>query len=285
MRTNAPLSVAPGTVLGFRKNGRPILPIAGGSEPAPEPVIVVPAVTPPAPPANSAGDKTFTVADLERARKEEKDKLYNELHGTRENLKTLQDEVAKLTQEREAKAAAEQKARDDAEAAARKKFEEEASARELLEQYRQETEARIAQMEQERLQERAFLEKEKEFATIQAYITKRASEEVNKTIAPELIDLISGNTPEQIEASITTLQAKSQAIVESMRQAQLDLRSQQRGVSTAGYAATGPLDNNSGTRSFTAEEIRDMPMAEYAQYRAALMGSASQNQQNRGLFG
>lgn len=41
----SPISTTPGTVLGWRKNGMPIFPIAGGSEPP------VPPVEPPAPPA------------------------------------------------------------------------------------------------------------------------------------------------------------------------------------------------------------------------------------------
>src|SRR5690348_11627299 len=45
-RMHTPLTMTPGAIIGYRRNGRPIHPIAGGSEGAPE---APPAATPPAP--------------------------------------------------------------------------------------------------------------------------------------------------------------------------------------------------------------------------------------------
>jgi hypothetical protein len=64
---------AAGTVLGYRRDGRPILPIAGGSgegEGTPpaegQPPATPPAPTPPAPPAPSGEDSAATIARLEK---------------------------------------------------------------------------------------------------------------------------------------------------------------------------------------------------------------------------
>jgi hypothetical protein len=76
-------------------------------------------------------------------------------------------------------------------------------------------------LKQERLErEKAFLllERERQYSEITEYRNRRLEEE-RENIIPELVDLISGNTPEEIEQSITGLRDRSSKILESASQA------------------------------------------------------------------
>lgn len=258
------------------------------STPAPEaPVgdtITVP-VTPVAP-ATPVPDARFTAADIERVRKEEKDKLYSRLEATTKAQETLLAEVEALKGARQAEVdAAAAQARKEAEEAARKRWEE-SEAKDLIANVQQEWESKFKDLQAEREQERLLFQKESEFAQLQNYVQKRVGEETAAgNIAPELVDLVSGNSPDEVEASLNILKAKTQAILESVQQAQVAARAQMRGVSSAGYAATGPMDTTSGTQTYSAADISGMSMSEYAKVRGSLLGAASAQQQNRGLYG
>jgi hypothetical protein len=284
----------PDTILGYRKDGRAIYPIAGGSTPAVEPVIPPAVATPPGatitipvtPEPVTPPQLTFTVADIERARKEEKDKLYADQKAMKDNFKTLQDELAKLTGDRDKKIAEETAAAEKAAADAKVKFESETDAKQLLELAKQEFAEKISKLEQERETDKIVSAKEREFNELQSYIQGRVIQVTgDNSIAPQLMDLINGNSVAEVEAMITTLQAKSQDIVDSINQATTVARSQQRGVSPTGYATTGPMDNVPGTRTLTAEDIRTMPMSEYAKIRGNLGVGASSQGNNQGMFG
>lgn len=279
----------PQTIIGYRKNGTPIRVIAGGSEGAPEgtpdappapPAAVITITEPPAPPAP---ERTFTADDIAKARSEEKDKLYERLQSADEGWKKAQEEIAGIKAEKDAEiAAAAEEARKAAEEDAKKRWEEQ-DAKSLLAEKDAEWQAKFASIEQERQQERVLLEKEREFLSLQSYAQQTVSQNQDK-IAPELIDYISGNTREEIDASIATAIAKTDAIVEGIQQAQQQARAGMRGVSTAGYAPTGPMDNTPGQKSFTIEELQNMSAADYAKYRGSLLGAAA-SQRERGLFG
>lgn len=283
-----PLTGQPVLPLGFRKDGRAIWPVMGGDDTVPPAGDTITVPVTPEQPATPAG-RTFTEAELnaerERVRKEEKDKLYRKLEEQEQKAKEF--ESFKEQFEKEAKRAADEaaaKARQEAEEAARKKWEE-TDAKNLIADVQQQWEQKFADLQQEREQERALFQREQEFSQLQNYIQRRVSEETSAgTIAPELVDLVSGNNAEEIEASIATLKAKTDAILASVQQAQVAARAQMRGVSTAGYAATGPMDTNPGTKTYSAAELAAMPMSEYAKHRQSLIGAASA-QQNRGMFG
>lgn len=270
------------TVLGHRKNGAPIYNIAGGSEPLPEPVISIPnpVVEPQAPAPGE--EPRFTAKDIERAREQEKDKLYARLQALEEQNRAFVTEAEAQRKEREDRQAAQAEAQRQAAEAARQAAEAEMSAKDLLTQREQEWNDRFSRFEQEREQERALFAKEQEFGRLQSYIQQRVSEERNN-IAPELIDLVSGNSPEQVEESLNTLKGKTQAILESVQQAAIQQRSQMRGVSPTGYATTGPMDSDPGHKTFSLQELKDLPMSEYAKIRGSLgIGNAAQNQ--RGMY-
>lgn len=254
---------------------------------APDPA--APPATPPAPPS---GDEVFTKADLEaaieKARTQEKDKVYGRLN-------TLQEQLAEVNKREQERQAAEEAARAKAEEESRRKEEENLSAKELLARKEQEWqerlnsttqtfEQRMAQLQTEREQERALLEKDRELAALQAYTQKRLGEET-ENIAPQLVDFIRGNSAEEIEQSIAVAKAKSQEIIQAVQQAQVAARSQQRGVSSTGYAPVGPMEVEGGSRQYSAEDIRNMNVEEYAKFRQSVPGLGNATSNNRGLFG
>lgn len=264
----------PGSIIGYRKNGQPIRLIAGGSVDAVEPVTTQPSPFPSGP--------FFTADDIEKARSQEKEKLNRKITDQGTKLNAMEAEFQALRAEREAATAAEA-ARQAAEAeAARKAAEDEMSLRELLAKRDEEFKQQLAQINEDRARERALLEKDRQFATLQAHIQRRISEEREK-IAPELVDLVTGNTPDEVEASISVMIAKTDAIASKIGEANAALAANMRGVSTTGYAADGPLDNQLANKTYSSEELGSMPMSVYAQNRQKLMGAA--NQSNKGLFG
>jgi len=256
------------------------------------PVVVVP--EPPAPPAPPV---SFTAEDIQKARQQEKDKVYADLEKvkaaqkqTEEQNKTFLEELRVLREEREARQAEEASKAAEKAATSKAKFEEEASAKELLKAKEKEWEAQRAADKAEReaerqatLFEKAALEKERQFLALREYAQRRVAEE-GDNIVPEFLDYIGGGSEEEIETSITTAIAKSQAILEQVKQYANASRAQVRGATPSGYTTTGPLDIDPGSRSFTLEELNAMSMDDYKKYRGSLLG-AKATQQNHGLYG
>jgi hypothetical protein len=135
---------------------------------------------------------------------------------------------------------------------------------------------------QERERAFALLEREKTFAEIQTFRQQRLEEE-REAIIPELLDLVTGNTQDEINASIDGLKNRSTRILESAQQAMQSARKEMTG-SRVTAPPTGPLDINSEQRNFTADEISAMPMNEYAKYRQRLLSPKAQGKSS-GLFG
>lgn len=278
------ISVPAATVLGYRKDGRPIHPIAGGA-PQPgeggDPVLTVPAAVVETP-APAPVEPRFTAEDIQRARQEEKDKLYKRLQTVEDQNKKFLDEIEAQRKAREEAQAEEERKRQEAQAEAKRKAEDDLSAKDLLAVKEQEWSSRFEQIERQREEERLLFQKEQEFNNLQSYIQRRVGEETNE-IAPELLDFVGGNSPEEVENSIATVKAKTQAILESVQQAAIQQRASMRGVSPTGYSTTGPMDTDPGTKSYSLSDLRDMPMSEYAKIRGQLgVGQAAQNQ--RGLY-
>jgi hypothetical protein len=129
-------------------------------------------------------------------------------------------------------------------------------------------------------------QKEREFAEIQQYIRERVAQERDE-IAPELLDLIGGNTKEEVESSIVSVKERTQRIAASMQQALQDTRSQMRGVSPTGYAPVGPMDTDASNQQLTPEDIRNIPWEKWSDpaFRAQVGLGGNGGQNNRGLFG
>jgi hypothetical protein len=222
----------------------------------------------------------FTADDIAKARAQEKEKLYPQVEKLKEELTLLKQRE----QEREAEEARrkEERRKREAEAAKKKKEEEEAEleVRQLLQLKEQEWQS---QLEAERLErEKAFalLDQERRFQALMQYRQARLEQE-RENIIPELIDMIQGNSEDEIEQSISALKDKSAKIFDSVAQASVQTRKDMVGARVT-VPASGPLDNDSEQRSFTPDSIKDMSMADYAKNRAKLLGTG--NNRGQGLF-
>ena len=246
-------------------------------------------VEPPAAPTPTApvgtGDKFFTQdevnAAIEKAREQEKNKLYPTISKADERAQAMEEQLKELTafrQKAEKEEAKRLKAIEDANKA---KEEAELSAKDLVAKRDAEFNARLEEIKQENELRVALMEKQMEATQLQSYVQRRAAEE-SSNIVPELLDFINGSTPEEVEASIEVLKAKSTAIAEAARGARSAQLRQQPGVApVAGVNGVTPLDQP-GDRQLTAEDIRGMSMQEFAALRSKInMPSGS----GRGLFG
>ena len=151
--------------------------------------------------------------------------------------------------------------------------------RALLEKKEREWTAQLEEIRQEGARKDALLERERQYAELTAYRNRRLAEEQDN-IMPELVDLISGNSADEIEQSITGLRERSSKILESAQQAMQSARRDMKGTSTT---LPPTMENNSGQQQFTADQIAAMSVTEYAKYRDRLFPGA--NNQNKGLFG
>lgn len=236
----------------------------------------------------ASGEQMFTAAQLEAARKQEKDKLYAQIEALQTEQKKASEALAAIQKAKDEELAAVQAAEAQKAEEARKKAEEEMSAKQLLEQKLAETtqtwQQKFEQMEQERAQEKALLEKEREYQALVSY-RNDAIAAAGDDIAPQFYDFIQGDTKEQIDAGIARAKAATESIAQQFQAAQQTQLSQMRGVSTAGYAPVGPMENNPGQQNVTDAQIAAMSMAEYAQFRSKTGVGAAESRSNRGLFG
>ena len=232
----------------------------------------------------AAAARTFSEDDVEKIRQQEKDKLYKRLEDSDGRVKSLEDQLSTLANESEvskAEAARLAKAESDA---LRKREEEELSAKELitkretefdekLKVVETEWEGRLAKIEEERASQEAMLEKERRYRELETYLGRRMVEE-EEYIIPELRDLASGTTEEEIDNSIAILKDRSSAILESIQQS-----TQPSGLRGSPVTAppVGPMETQTEQQTLSAEDIRNMPMEQYMQMRDRLLKARPSN--------
>lgn len=223
--------------------------------------------------------KFYTEEDLAKVRSQEKEKLYPQIENLKEELNSIKRE----REEEAARKASEAASIEAAEAAkAKEKAESELEVRELLKVKEAEWQEQLERERQERERAFALLEQERTFTDLQNYRAQRLEQE-RETIMPELVDLLAGNTREEIEASIEGLKERSNRILESAQQAMQTARRDMTGT-RATLPPAGPLENNSSQRNFTAAEIAAMSVQEYAQYRDKLMSPTARGV-SQGMLG
>jgi DNA repair exonuclease SbcCD ATPase subunit len=226
-------------------------------------------------PTTKATSKFYTEDDLAKVRSQEKEKLYPQIDKLKEELDALkrerEAELASRTAEEEAKAKAQQEA-----------LENDMDVRTLLKTKEQEWQEQLERERQERERAFALLEREKSFADLQSYRTQRVETE-REAIIPELLDLISGNTREEIDASVEGLKERSARILESAQSAMQNARKEMTGTRVT-TPPLGQMDTNMEQRNFTAEDISSMSMNDYAKYRERIMSETARGK-SRGLFG
>lgn len=231
---------------------------------------------PAAPAPNTKPGKTFSEEDIAKARREEKDKLYPRLEG-------MENEVKTLREEREARIKADKEREAQAEAEAKRRAEEEMSLKELLVKKEEEWEGRFKSIEDQRQRDLALLEQERRFTGLQEYRNRRMQEE-SEAIIPELVDLVAGNSEEEIEASIASLRERTERIVQQVAGVQQTQRTAMRGSSVTA-PPMGPLENEPGYQSMTPDDIRNMDMGTYAKMRDKLLGAVTQQVRQSGPYG
>jgi hypothetical protein len=236
-----------------------------------------PEPTPPAPDLSGQPEEsplpTYTEEDLKRVREQEKSKVYS-------RLEKMNSELEILRKEREERISAEERESQAAAEAARLQEEQEMDLRSLLEKRDQEWQQRLDEIKAEQERDRALLEQERQYAELTAYQAQRLEEE-RDNILPELLDLVTGSTPQEIDASIESLKERSDRIFESAQQA---MSSARREVAGARVTMPTPVENTSENRQYTPEDIRNMSLQEYAQHRQRLLSNQAQGR-SQGLFG
>lgn len=230
----------------------------------------------PAATSNEPTQKFYTDEDLAKVRSQEKEKLYPQIDKLKEELDVIK-------REREEELA--RKAAFDAEQAEviKRKQEDELEVRDLLKVKEQEWSEQLERERQERERAFALLEREKSFTEITNYRNSRLQQE-SDSIIPELVDMITGDSPEEIEASIQGLKDRSSRILESVQQATQAARRDMTGTRVTTPPNAGPLDIETGTRQFTAEDISAMSLNDYAKFRSALLSPQAQGQ-SKGMLG
>jgi hypothetical protein len=150
--------------------------------------------------------------------------------------------------------------------------------RELLSLKEKEWADQLEEVRKENARNLALVERERQYASLTEYRNRRVQEEQDNII-PELVDLISGNTPEEVEQSITGLRDRSSKILDSASQAMQSARREMTGTRPT---LPPTMENNSDQQQFSAEQIAAMSVTEYAKVRDRLgMGRGT----DKGIFG
>ena len=210
----------------------------------------------------TTGERLFTAAEVETFRQQEKDKMYS-------RVETMEQEVQRLREEREAerKALEEEQARIEAEAKA--KAEENMDVRDLLKQTREEVQAELAAAREQAERAQAMLEQERRLSELNAY-RQQALQAVGDRLVPEFADFVSGDSPEQIDASIADALERSDRVVQGMMAAQQQQLQGMQGARITAPTGNGPLEEQQEQRQLTVEQIKAMSPSEYSAHRGIL---------------
>lgn len=226
------------------------------------------------PPPNGATPQSnvrFTDEDIERARQQEKDKLYPRIDEMSTQLKALQAE-------REAEQAERLRLTEEAEEARKAKEESEMDLRQLFEKREAEFNKQINDLSSRYDADRAVFDRERALQEAYAYRIARIEQE-QEYILPELRDMIGGDTPDQIDASIEEMKARTEAILANMTAAAQPQPF--RGAAMPSVPPVGPMEQMPQQESLTADDIRTMDMDTYKRYREQLL-RATNPQRQRG---
>ena len=211
--------------------------------------------------------RLFTEEEVGRIRQEEKDKLYSRIEDLERFRQQAEAEAAERERQVQERLAAEEAARKAAEEA-------EMTQAELALRRQEEMQASIEELRRDIERKDALLEQESRLRQLD-HFRSEVLEREKEFIIPELRDLVTGNTEEEILASIEMAKQKTSAIVSSMQEAALVQRQHTPGVSSAGAPPVGPMEQAPSYETFTPDQIRNMDMATYTKNRARLLRASS----------
>lgn len=214
------------------------------------------------------------VIDAEQLKNSLRTEISSQYHTQMEELRAS---IGSLQAERDAAVAAaeaeQQRLADEAKAA----DEEKMGAKAFAEAKTAELQTQLDQIRAEAAQREALFEKERQFMALQEYRANRLAQEDAQNIIPTFRDLVSGNTPEEIEASVADLLNRSTATVQQYQEELQRQRIVQPGVSTrAPGALSGPMEMADTTRQLDKKDIDAMDMATYARLRPQLLQARPQ---------
>jgi hypothetical protein len=214
-------------------------------------------------------ERLFTAEEVEAFRQQEKDKLYGRLDEMGSQLKSV-------LEQREAEQAEKQRLADEAETARREKEESEMDLRALLEKRDQEWNERLAAIEQQSAAERAIFERERQLVELQEYSRARIEQEA-EYVLPELRDMVTGNTPEEIDRSIEYLKQRSEVIAANFAAAAQQQQQPFRGGTMPSVPPVGPLEQLPSNQPITQEFLDSMDMDTYKRHRETLLRMTNPN--------
>lgn len=240
----------------------------------------------PVTPLNSANQppepSMFTAEQVEAIRKQEKDKLYGRLQSQEEQFTALQKQLDAFNQDKVEQDRLAVEAQQKIEDERRAREQEELSSKDLiavkelewnqkLSTVQAEMESRLSALQSERDMAAALLEKEQQFQALEAYKQRRLAEE-SENIIPSLVDLVTGNTEDEIDRSISIIAAKSADMMEAFQQQSQPLQ-RLRGVPITGNSPVGPLENSPEHQTYSVQDLKDMSMQEFTINRDRLLAA------------
>jgi len=148
----------------------------------------------------------------------------------------------------------------------------------LLEKRDKEWEDRFKETESKYAVDRAVFEQERRLAEVEQYRRQRVEQE-QEEIIPALWDMVSGNSPEEIEQSIAYMKQRSEVIAQNFAAAAAASQQQVpfRGAAMPSVPPVGPLEQLPVNQQVTDQMVKDMPMDEYKRHRESLLRMTNPN--------
>jgi len=217
-----------------------------------------------------APSRFFTEEEVNEIRRQEKDKLYG-------RIEQMGAQLQEVLTARETEQAERERLAQEAAEALRMKEEGELEVRDLLARKETEWQQQLAKLEQRYDADRAIFDRERAFNELQEYRRQRIEQE-SEWILPELRDLVSGDNPAAIDASIESMKARTEQIfANTLAAAPVP---QPRGAAPTS-PPVGPMEQLPSYESLTPEDIKGMDMETYKRYRSQLLQATSPNRGRR----
>jgi chromosome segregation ATPase len=238
----------------------------------------------------ASGERTFSAEEIAKARQDEKNKLYPRMEKLESQLSEANQFIEAFRKQQEEAAKLAEQAQKEEEAKERKAKEDAMSVKDFTDQRVESLNAsweeKFNRLQAERDQERAILEKERAYNELVDYRNSRLAEAAAMNeIAPQFHDFITGDTREQIDSAIERAKAATTSIAQETSQLLSQTQQQPRGVSATGYAAFGPMEGVLGQKTYTPDDINQMSMKEYSEWRLKAGIGSGEAARNRGILG
>jgi hypothetical protein len=216
--------------------------------------------------------QVYTAEYVEEVRRQEQAKLSP-------RIEEMGQQLQELRQAREQEQAERQAALEAAEAARREKEESEMDLRSLMEKRDAEYRSQLEERDRRYEADRAVFDQERRLAEVTTYRRDRLEQE-QEYIIPELREFVTGSSPDEIDASIEAMKARTEAIVSNFVQQQPP-PVPFRGAAMPSAPPVGPMEQLPSYEQLSPQDIAGMDMKTYERYRDQLLRAASQ-QQRRG---